>query len=350
MNTPTLPGVTIMGTGSWGTTLAHLCAGRGAPVTLLARDAVEAARLRADGENRRFLPGRPVPPPQRLKHDIAAALPGCQVFLFVVPAQTMRANVARVAAHLPADPAHGPVLVSAAKGLELETLCRMTEVIAQVVPPAWAGQVAALSGPNISREIADGKPATSVIAAADPLVTARAQEALHGATFRVYTNTDVVGVELAGALKNIIALGAGVIDGFGLGDNVKAAFITRGLAEITRLGCAEGGNALTFAGLAGVGDVIVTCFSPHSRNRRLGAALAAGASWEDAQRALGGVAEAITTTTAARALAARPGLDMPIIEQAHAVLFAGQHPLVAMNALLGRDPTDEMHGINLELP
>jgi glycerol-3-phosphate dehydrogenase (NAD(P)+) len=261
----------------------------------------------------------------------------------------MRANVRRVAAHLPASPRRGPVLVSAAKGLELETQRRMTEVIQEEVP-SWAGRVAALSGPNIAREIADGKPATSVIAAPDPAVAAQAQAVLHGPGFRVYTNADVVGVELAGALKNIIALGAGLVDGYGLGDNVKAAFLTRGLAEITRLGVAAGGNPLTFAGLAGMGDLIVTCFSPHSRNRRLGAALAAGATWEDAQRALGGIAEAITTTTAARALAARHGIEMPIVEQAHAVLFTGRHPLAAMTELLGRDPTTELRGIAAEEP
>jgi glycerol-3-phosphate dehydrogenase (NAD(P)+) len=221
----------------------------------------------------------------------------------------------------------------------------MSQILAESVPVAWAGRVAALSGPNIAREIADGKAATSVVAAADPAVAVQAQEALHGSAFRIYTNTDLVGVELAGALKNIIALGAGLIDGYGLGDNVKAAFITRSLAEITRLGLAEGGSQPTFAGLAGIGDVIVTCYSPHSRNRRLGAALAAGANWADAQRALGGIAEAITTTTAARDLAARHGLEMPIVEQAHAVLFGGQHPLAAMQELLGRDPTDEMHGL-----
>ena len=152
----------------------------------------------------------------------------------------MRANAARVAAHLPADPTGGPALVSCAKGLELDTLARMTQVLQAALPPAWGERVAALSGPNIAREIAEGKPATSVVAAADPAIAAQVQEAIHGPTFRVYTNSDVVGVELAGALKNIIALGAGVIDGYGLGDNTKAAFITRGLAEITRLGAGRG--------------------------------------------------------------------------------------------------------------
>ncbi len=341
----TTPTVTILGTGSWGTTLALLCARHGVAVTLLARDSAEAARLRADGENRRFMPAHPFPAAVHITHDIAAGLRTCRVFLLVVPAQTMRANIKRVVPHLPARPAGGPVLVSAAKGLEVETQRRMSEVIQSAVPRAWASRVAVLSGPNIAREIAEGKPATSVVAAVDPATAAEVQEVLHNPGFRIYTNNDVVGVELAGALKNIIALGAGVIDGYSLGDNVKAAFITRSLAEIARLGCAAGGNPLTFSGLAGLGDIITTCFSPYSRNRRLGAALAAGASWEDAQRALGGVAEAITTTTAARALATRYHIDMPIVEQAYAVLFAGRHPLTAMTELLNRDPTDELHDI-----
>jgi glycerol-3-phosphate dehydrogenase (NAD(P)+) len=345
MDTHPAPHVTICGTGSWGTTLAIVCAGAGARVTLLARDADEADRLRADGENRRFLPGYPFPPRVAITSNIAAGLHRCTAFLFVVPTQTMRANAARVAPYLLAESGDGPALVNCAKGLEVETLYRMTEVLQATLPPAWGARLAVLSGPNIAREIAGGKPATSVVAATDPAVAVQVQEAIHGPTFRVYTNSDVVGVELAGALKNIIALGAGVIDGYGLGDNTKAAFITRGLAEITRLGCAEGGQALTFAGLAGMGDMMATCYSPHSRNHRLGVALARGTPLPEAQRALGGVAEAVPTTRAARALALRHGLDLPIIEQAYAVLFGGKPALAAMTDLLARDPTDEMHGI-----
>jgi glycerol-3-phosphate dehydrogenase (NAD(P)+) len=345
MDTQSRPHVTILGTGSWGTTLAILCAKAGARVTLLARDATEAAQLRADGANRRFLPDHPFPPGVAITHEIAVGLEGCSAFLFVVPTQTMAANAARVAAHLPAAPTGGPALVSCAKGLEVDTLRRMTQVLQAILPPPWGARVAALSGPNIAREIAEGKPAVSVVAADDTALAAQVQEAIHGPTFRVYTNSDVIGVELAGALKNIIALGAGVIDGYGLGDNTKAAFITRGIAEITRLGTAEGGQALTFAGLTGVGDVMVTCYSPYSRNHRLGIALAQGTPLAEAQRALGGVAEAVPTTRAARALAARHSLDLPIIAQAHAVLFEGKPPLAAMTDLLARDPTAEMHGI-----
>ncbi len=339
--------ITVVGTGSWGTTLAILLARGDRSVMLLARDAAEAARLRADGANRRFLPDVPFPAGLHVSADPAAALEGCALLLLVVPAQTMRANVTTLLPYLPPDGAAGPLLVSAAKGLELGTLFRMSEVIRAVVPPAYAGRVAALSGPNIAKEVAAGRPAVAVAASEDPAVAQTVQLALTGGPYRVYTNTDLVGVELAGALKNIIALGAGIGDGMGAGDSAKAAFITRGLAEIARLGVAEGANLFTFAGVAGVGDLIATCASPFSRNRRLGAALMRGETIEQFHAETGQVAEGVPTTRAARELAARHGVEMPIAEELYQILFAGKHPLQALAALMERDPTDELRGMGV---
>jgi glycerol-3-phosphate dehydrogenase (NAD(P)+) len=335
--------ITVLGTGSWGTTLAILQARLGRPVTLLARSAAEAEALRAAGENTRFLPGVPFPPTLTLAHDPAVALAGCAIVLLVVPTQTMRANVTALRPHLP--PARrGPLLVSAAKGLEVETLLRMSEVI-RAAAPEYAGRVVSLSGPNIAREVAAGRPAVAVAAAEDAAMAQAAQVALTGGAFRIYTNTDVIGVELAGALKNVIALGAGIADGLEAGDSAKAAFITRGLAEIARLGVAAGANLFTFAGVAGVGDLIATCASPYSRNRRLGAALARGQSVEAFLAEVGQVAEGVPTTRAARALAALSGVDMPITEEMYQILFEGKHPLAALATLMERDLTDELRGM-----
>lgn len=339
--------ITVLGTGSWGTTLAVLQARQGRTVTLLARDAAEAAALRAAGENTRFLPGVPFPAGLRVTHDPGVALAGCGVLLLVVPAQTMRANVAALRAYLPERAEAGPLLVSGAKGLELDTLARMSEVIRAEVPAGYAPRVLSLSGPNIATEVAAGKPAAAVIATEDAALAQQAQIALTGGPFRVYTNRDLIGVELAGALKNIIALGAGIADGLEAGDNTKAAFITRGLAEIARLGVAAGANLFTFAGAAGVGDLIATCASPFSRNRRLGAALVAGQTVEQFRLATGQVAEGVPTTRAARALALRHGVEMPITEEMYRVLFEGKHPLQALAALMDRDLTDELRGMGV---
>lgn len=341
------PHITVLGTGSWGTTLAVLQARLGRRVILLARDAAEAERLRAAGENARFLPGVPFPPGLRVTHDRTAALAGCGVLLLVVPAQTMRANIAAVRAYLPERAEAGPLLISGAKGLELGTLQRMSEVIRAEVPAGYTPRVLSLSGPNIAVEVAAGKPAAAVIATEDAALAQQAQIALTGGMFRVYTNRDLIGVELAGALKNIIALGAGIADGLDAGDNTKAAFITRGLAEIARLGVAAGANLFTFAGIAGVGDLIATCASPHSRNRRLGAALIAGQTVAQFRAATGQVAEGVPTTEAAHALAARYGVEMPITAEMYAVLFAGKSPLAALASLLTRDPTDELRGMGV---
>ncbi len=332
--------IAVIGSGSWGTTLACMLARAGRATTLLVRSEDEAAALRGAGENARYLSGVRFPLQLAITGDAARALRSVQVVLLAVPSQTMRANVAAIRPHVAAQAA----VLSCAKGLEQGTLARMSSVIAEELgtEPQRAGT---LSGPNIAREISEGKPAVSVIATNDPAASMAAQAALTTPQFRVYTADDVVGVELAGALKNIIALGAGISDGMRAGDNAKAAFMTRGLAEIARLGTALGAQPLTFAGLAGIGDLIATCASPHSRNRRLGQALAEGLELEDAQARLGQIAEGVTTVTTARDLARRHGVEMPITEQLYAILFQAKEPREAIVELMQREVRNELDGI-----
>lgn len=331
--------VAVVGTGSWGTTLAILAARQGRHAYLLARTPEEASRLASDGENRRFLPGYPFPPGLVTTAGLEEALHECDMLLMVVPSQTMRANTRALKPYLRPD---RTIVVSCAKGLELRTMLRMSEVIVQELGEGWSARVGALSGPNLAKEIVAGRPATTVVAATDMETARTAQELLTGGRFRVYTNPDLVGVELAGALKNIIALAAGMADGMEAGDSSKAALITRGLVEIGRLGLAAGASLFTFAGLAGLGDMIATCASPLSRNRTLGEMLARGKTLEQATAEFGGqVAEGVTTTVAAREMAAAKGVEMPITEQLYQVLFEGKPPMSGLNALLTREPTDE---------
>ncbi|CAN5740348.1 hypothetical protein BH18CHL1_BH18CHL1_00170 [soil metagenome] len=231
-----------------------------------------------------------------------------------------------------------------AKGIERGTLSRMTEVVADEMPAA-AGRVAALSGPNLALEIARGLPASSVVGAEDETVSGRVVEILGSRSFRLYRNRDVVGVELCGALKNILAIAAGAADRLGFGDNGKAGLITRGLAEMTRLGVAAGANPLTFAGLAGIGDVMATCASALSRNHRLGEELAEDRVWSDIERTLPGVAEGAYTVDAALALAARLGVEMPIAQEVHNALFEGKSVQRCLIDLLSRESKDELAGL-----
>jgi glycerol-3-phosphate dehydrogenase (NAD(P)+) len=326
----------VVGVTAWGLTLAQLLACAGAAVTVLARDGAEAARVRARRTDPARAPAVCLPPTVTVTADPARALAGAGLVVLAVPAQRMRENARRIAPALPA----GAVVVSAAKGLELPAGRRMSEVLAAECP-RHAG-IVALSGPNLADEIARGLPATTVAAAADADAARRVQRALNTPRFRVYTHDDLVGVELGGALKNVVALGAGINDGLGYGDNAKAAFITRGLAEITRLGVAMGANPLTFAGLSGLGDLVATCASPLSRNRRVGEALGRGQPLAEALAALGHVAEGVPTTAAARALARAYGVEMPIVEALYRVLFEGWPPGEAARALMEREPRAEL--------
>jgi glycerol-3-phosphate dehydrogenase (NAD(P)+) len=332
------PALAVIGAGAWGTTLATLLS-RATPVTLLARDEAHAATLRADGDNRRYLPGVPLGERIDVTSDPATLASASELVILAVPSRAMRTTVAAVASSL----ADTPVVLSVAKGIEPGSLMRMTEVIASEAPGA-AARVAALSGPNLAMEISRGLPAAAVVGAADDDVSRRVVEILGGRTLRLYRNRDVVGVELAGALKNIVAIVAGAVEQLGAGDNAKAAITTRGLTEMTRLGVAMGANPMTFAGLAGIGDILATSTSALSRNHRLGVELASGRPWPEIEGTLPGVAEGAYTVRAAVELAKRHHVEMPIAEQVHAVLYEGKDVRASVVDLLSRESKDELTG------
>ncbi len=333
--------VGVIGTGAWGTTLAIVLASKGFETTLWEHQSERAAEMERERQNSTFLPDLPFPFSLRVTTDLGEAVAGRELVLLVTPSQRLRENARAIAPHL----APNAVVLCGSKGLEIGSLKRMSEVIAEELPEALRGRVAALSGPNIAREIAKGLPGAAVVAASQREVAEIAREALNTATFRVYTTNDLIGVELGGALKNIIALGAGACDGWGYGDNAKAAFMTRGMAEIARLGIACGANPLTFAGLAGVGDLIATCSSPLSRNRYVGLEMAKGRQLEDVLAGMKSVAEGVTTTKAAYELAKRYNVEMPITTTIHAILFEGKNARQGVIELMLRDPKDELEGI-----
>ena len=323
----------VVGTTAWGTTLAILLGRNGIPTTLVARSTEEATRLEAAREHASRLPGAAFPDALHVASG-ADALTGADLVCVAVPSASMRANLEAISTAVPA----GATVLSATKGIEVDTGLRMSELIASALPER---PLAVLSGPNLSREVAAGLPSTTVIASASAdLEWVRA--CFHSAVFRVYTSTDMVGVELGGALKNIVAIAAGGVDALRYGDNAKAALITRGLAEITRLGVASGADPLTFQGLAGVGDAIATSYSPLSRNRRLGELLGGGASLEAALAAIGETAEGARTIPAALLLASRLGVELPITQALHAMLYEGLGARAAVEVLLGRQPTAEL--------
>ena len=329
--------VAVLQAGSWGTTLATILARDGQrDVILWTRDAEQVREIAAQRENRRYLPGIRVPDRVEVTADIERAL-SADDLIVAAPSVGVAALRERIGASLRAEQR----LLSATKGLA-EGGQRMSELWAEVV---GRERVAVLSGPNISREIAAGLPAATVIASAEAETAKHFQELVGTPMFRAYTDTDVVGVELSGALKNIVALGAGAIDGMGYGDNAKAGFITRGLAEIARFAFAKGANPLTVAGLAGVGDLVVTCMSKHSRNRTVGEQLAKGLGLAEIRERLGGqVAEGVTTAEATYRAAREANVIMPITEQTHLVLSEGKPIRQAMRDLMQRERGDEIAG------
>jgi glycerol-3-phosphate dehydrogenase (NAD(P)+) len=329
----------VIGAGAWGTTLAVMLAAGERPVTLWAHTPEANAQLEAERQNRRYLPGVPLPANVRIATDDAYLAEPHRLYLLAVPSAHLRGSLQRLAGTL--DPNAG--LLSLVKGIEADTHRRMTEVIAQELP---GRRVAVLSGPNLAREIAAGKPAGTVVASHDPALAAEIAGLLSSDRFRVYTNPDVTGVELGGALKNVVALAAGMVDGLGFGDSAKAGIITRGLAEITRLGMAAGANPMTFSGLAGMGDLIATCMSPLSRNRRAGELLASGLAWPDVAVRLNGIAEGVATVAGALGLARQHGVELPIAEQVDAVLHRGLAPLDGVAALMAREPKDELASLD----
>jgi glycerol-3-phosphate dehydrogenase (NAD(P)+) len=328
----------VIGAGQWGTTLALHLAKQG-PVILLARDDEQAQKLSDDRRNARYLPEATIPVEVEITADAHALREAADLVIFAVPASAMRASAQRVHASLAAS----PVLLSVAKGIEHGSLMRMTQVLADEMPEA-APRIAAMSGPNLATEIARGLPASAVIASEDEDVSRAASAMIGTRSFRVYRNRDVIGVELCGALKNIVAIAAGAADQLGFGDNGKAGIITRGLAEMTRLGIAAGANPLTFAGLAGIGDVIATCYSALSRNHRLGVELARGRKWADIEGTLPGVAEGAYTVTSALEMAAQLGVELPIAQEVSYALFDGKSVQRCLIDLLSREQKDELAG------
>jgi glycerol-3-phosphate dehydrogenase (NAD(P)+) len=325
----------VIGAGAWGTTLAVKLAAAERPVTIWAHSAGANSELATSRQNSRYLPGVTIPPNIRVASDDAYLAEPHRLFVLAVPSAHLRATLIRLQPHLYPE----ATLLSVVKGIEGGTHLRMSEVVDQELP---GRRVAVLSGPNLAREIAAGLPAGTVIASRDGALAAELAALFGSDRFRVYTNPDVVGVELSGALKNVVALAAGFVDGLRLGDSAKAGIITRGLAEMTRLGVAAGAHPLTFAGLAGVGDLIATCMSPLSRNRRAGELMASGISWGDAAAQLNGVAEGVFTVRGALELAAKHGVQLPIAEQVDAVVHGGRPPMQAVADLMARAPQDEL--------
>jgi glycerol-3-phosphate dehydrogenase (NAD(P)+) len=332
--------VGVIGSGAWGTTLSLLLTKKGIATTLWEHRPERALEMQQKRENTLFLPDILFPDALQITSDIAEAVRGKDILVLVTPSQRMRENVRLLAPHLD----RRTLLVNASKGIEVGSLKRMSEVIAEEIAGSQ-GRIATLSGPNLSREVAQQKPTAAVVASIEHDVAVRVRDLFTTTYFRIYTARDLIGVELGGALKNIIAIGAGINDGLGYGQNAKAAFMTRGLAEISRLGIAAGANPLTFAGLAGIGDLIATCDSPLSRNHQLGRRLAAGENLDAIQRSTHSVAEGVSTTQAALQLAARYHVEMPIAEQLAQVLFSGVDPRQAVTELMMRDPKGELEGI-----
>ena len=332
--------VTIIGDGAMATVCSILLTQGGHEVTMWGAFEESIERLMQDREQRRLLPGVRVPAAVRLTANDAECFRGPTLILSAVPTQFMRSAWKRLSPHVPA----GVPVISVAKGIENGTLYRPTQVIADVLN-ATRGRpraLAALSGPNIAGEIARYLPATAVAASDDPDLARRVQAVLSTQWFRVYTNPDAIGVELAGATKNVIAIAAGIVDGLAAGNNAKAALVTRGLVEITRLGVAMGARPETFNGLAGVGDLITTCVSPEGRNRTVGERIGKGQKLEDILGGMESVAEGVPTTRSMMELARRHGVEMPITEAVHAVLFEGKDVLQALSDLMTREPKPEL--------
>lgn len=331
----------VVGATSWGCTLALQLDRAGTHTVVLCRDAAEAARLAAERENRRLLPGITLPDSLNFTHDPTAVGP-LDAAILAVPMHSLRQNMAAIVAL----PGELPPLINAAKGLELGTDRRGSQVIAHELHRAGReAPICALSGPNIAREVALEQASTTVLASSTPAVLDRLRGMLMTPAFRVYTNEDIVGVELGGALKNIVAIGSGIGDALNVGANGRAAFLTRGLAEMARLGVAEGAQPLTFAGLACLGDLICTAISPHSRNRHVGEQLGLGRSLDEILAGMVHVAEGVQTTRAASEMAQRRGIEMPIVQAMYRVLFEGQSPPAAIRDLMTRSAQDEMAGL-----
>jgi glycerol-3-phosphate dehydrogenase (NAD(P)+) len=326
----------VIGAGAWGTALGYVLAQRGHSVVLWSHERDVARSINSERVNP-YLDGVSLPLAMSAETDMRSAVSGASLVVSASPSQFVRTVMGSTAAHLEPD----AVIVSASKGIELNTLLRMDEVLSQTLPKELARDLCVLSGPSFAHEVAAGLPTAVVIASRDEAQAERARALFQTASFRVYTNTDVIGVELGGALKNVIALAAGTTAGLGFGHNTTAALITRGLAEITRLGLALGAEKATFYGLAGLGDLVLTCTGSASRNRSVGFRLGKGESLQQILGDMTAVAEGVQTTHSTYELARRHGVEMPITEQMHAILYEGRAPSDALRTLMTRDPKPE---------
>lgn len=333
--------IAIIGAGGWGTALAAKLAGQGRPVILWVRSTETYKTIILKRINETYLPGVKLPPEVRPTLNVSEALQGKKLLLLTVPSHGVRSMAVALRGLL--HP--GSTVVCAAKGLEENTLLRMSQVLQQELPQPFHKSIAVISGPNHAEEVSRGTPTATVVASLNRETALQVQEALTLPSFRVYTNSDLAGVELGGALKNIIALGAGIVDGLGLGDNTKAALVTRGLVEMARLGTALGARARTFTGLSGLGDLYVTCSSEHSRNRSVGMQLGKGKTLGEILSGMKMVAEGVATTRAARTLARNLGVEMPIAGEIYQVLFEGKTPRAAVDTLMQRESKAEIEDI-----
>jgi glycerol-3-phosphate dehydrogenase (NAD(P)+) len=327
----------VIGAGAWGTALSLVLADNGHKVTLWMHETDLAEETQRSRENRVFLPGFPLPPSITVTSSMEQAVRDRAVLLSVVPSHVARVVSKQFAPFLWDD----AVIVSASKGIENDTLMLLADVFRDTLPKAFHGRLAFLSGPSFAKEVAQKMPTAVALASFDPEVGRKAQSLLSTAYFRVYTNPDVIGVELGGSLKNVIAIAAGVLEGLGYGYNTAAALITRGLAEMARLGAAMGASSPTFSGLAGMGDLVLTCTGGLSRNRTLGARIGKGEKLADIMKGMTAVAEGVKTTKAARDLARTYGVEMPIVEEVYRLLYEGKEPSRAVRDLMGRELKDE---------
>ena len=327
--------IAVAGGGSWGTALAHVLACGGHEVVLWARDLAVVEAVNAIHENPRYLPGRALHAGLAATNDMAV-FADYDLVLLAVPCQRMREFLGHVRSYFPP----GVILVNASKGIELDSLLRMSSLARDVLHPLVYSYVM-LSGPSFATEVLDGQPSAVVLACEEEKLSARLRQAFSTPVFRCYSSTDVCGVELGGAVKNVMAIAAGVCDGLGLGHNSRGALITRGLAEISRLGVALGARSGTFMGLSGLGDLVLSCTGDLSRNRRVGLALARGEELEEIVRKLGSTAEGVKTTFAVYSLARAHGIETPIIDAVYSILKGSRTPLQAIHELMLRDLKEE---------
>jgi glycerol-3-phosphate dehydrogenase (NAD(P)+) len=328
----------VLGAGSWGTALASNLAGKGYTVTAWDKDAGVLEDITRNHRNERYLPGAVLPPTLHAHGDVARALEGAELVVLAVPSHAIRPVTIEAKRHVHA----GVPIVCVAKGIELETLMTMSEVLEDVLPVPLHPYLAVLSGPSFAKEVAKGLPTAVTVAARWERVAKQVQDAFHSKTFRPYTSGDVVGCEIGGCVKNVVAIAAGISDGFGFGANALAALVTRGLAEISRLAVRKGANPLTLSGLAGLGDLVLTCSSDLSRNRTVGRGLAAGKTAEQIQQELGQVAEGVRNARSVHEVAQRLHVDMPITEMVFRVLYEGVPPREAVTQLMTRETKPEM--------